>query len=69
MPRGPKGEKRHADTVQNAMLIGRSATGGDTTGRPQPVHIERKACSQAYTPEHTVPVQGFAGRFPQALRQ
>ena len=22
MPRGPKGEKRHADTVQNAMLIG-----------------------------------------------
>jgi hypothetical protein len=27
MPRGPKGEKRHADTVQNAMLIGRIATG------------------------------------------
>ena len=21
MPRGPKGEKRHADTVQNAMLV------------------------------------------------
>ncbi len=27
MPKGPKGEKRHADTVQNAMLIGRIATG------------------------------------------
>jgi hypothetical protein len=33
MPRGPKGEKRYADTVQNAMLIGRIATGDaeDTT--------------------------------------
>jgi hypothetical protein len=27
MPKGPKGEKRPADTVQNAMLIGRIATG------------------------------------------
>lgn len=27
MPKGPKGEKRHADTVQNAMLVGRIATG------------------------------------------
>jgi hypothetical protein len=27
MPKGPKGERRHADTVQNAMLIGRIATG------------------------------------------
>lgn len=27
MPKGPKGEKRHADTVQNAMLTGRIATG------------------------------------------
>ena len=27
MPRGPKGEKRHANTVDNAMLIGRIATG------------------------------------------
>jgi hypothetical protein len=27
MPKGPKGEKRHADTVQNAMHIGRIATG------------------------------------------
>ena len=27
MPKGPKGEERHADTVQNAMLIGRIATG------------------------------------------
>jgi hypothetical protein len=27
MPRGPKGEKRRANTVDNAMLIGRIATG------------------------------------------
>ncbi len=27
MPKGPKGEKRRAETVQNAMLIGRIATG------------------------------------------
>ena len=27
MPRGPKGERRPAETVQNAMLIGRIATG------------------------------------------
>jgi hypothetical protein len=35
MPKGPKGEKRHADTVQNAMLIGRIATGDvdDTAGK------------------------------------
>jgi hypothetical protein len=27
MPRGPKGEKRPADSVQNAMLVARIATG------------------------------------------
>ncbi len=27
MPRGPKGEKRYADTVQNAILVARIATG------------------------------------------
>ena len=27
MPKGPKGEKRHADAVQNAILIGRIAIG------------------------------------------
>jgi hypothetical protein len=27
MPKAPKGEKRHADTVQNAMLVARIATG------------------------------------------
>jgi hypothetical protein len=32
MPRGPKGEKRYADTVQNAMLIGRIATGDAEDG-------------------------------------
>jgi len=35
MPRGPKGEKRPADTVSNAVLIGRIATGEavDTVGK------------------------------------
>jgi hypothetical protein len=27
MPRGPKGEKRPADSIQNAMLVARIATG------------------------------------------
>jgi hypothetical protein len=27
MPKGPHGERRHADAVQNAVLIGRIATG------------------------------------------
>ena len=35
MPRGPKGEKRKADVVGNAVLIGRIATGEvvDTLGK------------------------------------
>jgi len=27
MPRGPKGEKRPADSIQSAMIVGRIATG------------------------------------------
>jgi hypothetical protein len=27
MPRGPKGEKRPADSIQNAFMVGRIATG------------------------------------------
>jgi hypothetical protein len=27
MPKGPKGEKRPADSIQNAFLVGRIATG------------------------------------------
>lgn len=27
MPKGPKGEKRPADSIQNAMLVARIATG------------------------------------------
>lgn len=35
MPRGPKGEKRPADVIGNAVLIGRIATGEavDTVGK------------------------------------
>jgi hypothetical protein len=35
MPKGPKGEKRHAETVQNAMYIGRIATGEVVEARPE----------------------------------
>lgn len=33
MPRGPKGEKRPADVVSNAVLVGRIATGDTTEDR------------------------------------
>jgi hypothetical protein len=34
MPRGPKGEKRPADTIQNAMLVARIATGDVSESEP-----------------------------------
>jgi hypothetical protein len=34
MPRGPKGEKRHADVNRNAVLIARIATGEAADGTP-----------------------------------
>jgi hypothetical protein len=55
MPKGPKGEKRHADTVQNAMLIGRIATGEvkDTPsgGRAKGGKIGGKARARALSDE------------------
>lgn len=30
MPRGPRGEKRHADTVKNAIKVARLAVGDET---------------------------------------
>jgi hypothetical protein len=57
MPKGPKGEKRHADTVQNAMLIGRIATGEvDDTPSKAPNRAKGgkaggKARSEALSPE------------------
>lgn len=35
MPKGPRGEKRHADTVQNAILIARIAT-SEIEDKPSP---------------------------------
>jgi hypothetical protein len=37
MPRGPKGEKRHADVNRNAVLIAKTATGeaADDVARPE----------------------------------
>jgi len=45
MPRGPKGEKRNANTVDNAMLIGRIATGDveevESVRNPDAVNLGR----------------------------
>lgn len=36
MPKGPRGEKRPADVVGNAVLIGRIAVGEVEDGKPAP---------------------------------
>jgi hypothetical protein len=57
MPKGPRGERRHADTVQNAMLIGRIATGdvedspSKAPGRAKGGKAGGKARSKALSPE------------------
>jgi hypothetical protein len=57
MPKGPKGEKRHADTVQNAMHIGRIATGevedtpSKAPGRAKGGKAGGKARSEALSPD------------------
>jgi len=57
MVKGPRGEKRHADAVQNAMLIGRIATGDveDTPSkapnRSKGGRAGGKARSEALSPE------------------
>jgi hypothetical protein len=39
MPKGPKGEKRPADVIGNAVHVMRIATGAQgQRGRPRPVH-------------------------------
>ena len=56
MPKGPKGEKRHADTVQNAMLIGRIAIGdvddapSKVPGRAKGGRVGGKARAEALSP-------------------
>lgn len=35
MPRGPKGEKRPADAIGNAIMVARIATGESEEGEPQ----------------------------------
>lgn len=57
MSKGPKGEKRHADTVKNAMLIGRIATGdvedspGKAPNRAKGGKIGGKSRANALSPE------------------
>ena len=57
MPKGPKGEKRHADPVRNAVLIARIATGDveDITGkapkRSEGGKIGGNARAKALSPE------------------
>lgn len=57
MPRGPKGEKRPADVIGNAVLIGRIATGdaedikGISPGRAKGGKVGGKARAEKLTPE------------------
>jgi hypothetical protein len=49
MPRGPKGEKRPANTVENAMLIGRIAKTHYRVFRSahhKPIHSPPTVCPQ-----------------------
>jgi len=57
MPKGPRGEKRPADVIGNAVTVAKSATGEiEDTGNKQPA--KRKsgvagatACAEKLTPE------------------
>jgi len=40
MPRGPRGEKRPADVIGNAVKVMRIATGEETEDLPQPERIK-----------------------------
>jgi hypothetical protein len=57
MPRGPKGERRPANPIENAIRIGRIATGeidedfGKTPGRAKGGKIGGKARAAKLSPE------------------
>ena len=56
MPRGPKGEKRPADVIGNAILVARIATGEATddlpkTGRAKGGKIGGKRRAEKLSPE------------------
>lgn len=68
MPKGPKGEKRHADTVQNAMLIGRIATGevedtpSKAPNRAKGGKIGGKSRSESLSPQERSKIAQIAAR-------
>jgi hypothetical protein len=47
MPRGPKGERRHADVNRNAVLIARIATGEAADDAPTPESEGKNAAAVA----------------------
>jgi hypothetical protein len=47
MPRGPKGERRHADVNRNAVLIARIATGEAADDVPTPESEGKNAAAVA----------------------
>ena len=71
MAKGPRGEKRHADTVQNAMLIGRIATGeavdtpSKTPNRAKGGKAGGRARAQKLSPEERrkIAVKGSESRW------
>ncbi len=46
MPKGPRGEKRPADVVGNAVLIGRIAVGEAQDSRPDPAKAYRSTAGK-----------------------
>jgi hypothetical protein len=47
MPRGPKGERRHADVNRNAVLIAKTATGEVEDAQPTPESKGKNAAAVA----------------------
>ena len=58
MPRGPKGERRPADPMQRAVMIGRIATGQIKDKLPGPQRRGGLARAEKNTGSHTVGVEG-----------
>jgi len=67
MPRGPRGEKRPADVIGNAVKVMRIATGEDTEELPQPERINAgrrggPARAKALTPQQRAEIARAAAQ-------
>lgn len=68
MPRGPKGEKRPADVIGAAVMVGRIATGdiedtvGKAPGRSKGGKVGGKARAERLSPERRSAIARAASR-------